>query len=163
MIVLGEGENYEGWLDHTDLDKPQVSTMLYAIFSDFEVKITALISKLPQEDWLGCLGSSAREKIDARFADKENRRLELDTLHCTFLIDKVQIVKATEGLWRQLGFNSEKDAGRLFKFNDWRNRISHKADEDEDLLYEKADLEGLGELLKMIENSLDLLSSADKN
>jgi CBS domain-containing protein len=118
-LVL-DGAQIQGIVTRSDLLKLPVRLLAFTLATSMETMMKDVVShKLPiDENWFGYLSPGRQEKILARQAEFEERRMDPPLLDLTDYCDKYTILLKHFGLGKQ--FKSD-----LVKIEELRNSIAH--------------------------------------
>ena len=94
---------------------------------NFEVVCIDFITKYVS-NWQDLLDKAIFEKIDERYKPLKAQDLDIDMLHCSYLDDKIEIIKNTEK-FNDFCLVCKKDEGNiryiLKKLKNLRNNLAH--------------------------------------
>ena len=110
-----------------DLQKGPARLLLFGLIMNFEVVCIDFITKYVS-NWQDLLDKDIFEKIDERYKPLKAQDLDIDILHCSYLDDKIEIIKNIEK-FNDFCLVCKKDEGSiryiLKKLKNLRNNLAH--------------------------------------
>ncbi len=111
-----------------DLQKGPARLLLFGLIMNFEVVCIDFIIKSCGLKWQEVLDTKIFNKIKERYDSLKDQDLDIDMLHCSFIDDKIEIIKKAEK-FKDFCLVCEKDEGdiRYFlkKLKKLRNNLAH--------------------------------------
>lgn len=124
---FNSNENIEKIVTIGDLQKGPGRLLLFGLIMNFEVVCIDFIIKYAS-NWQNLLDKEIFDKIKERFESLKAQDLDIDMLHCSFLDDKIEIIKKIEK-FNDFCLVCEKDEGDiryyLKKLKKLRNNLAH--------------------------------------
>lgn len=110
-----------------DLQKGKGRLLIFGLIMNFEVVCIDFIIRYAS-DWQNLLDKEIIDKIKERYGSLKAQDLDIDMLHCSFLGDKIKLIKKIEK-FNDFCLICEKDEGDiryiLNKLKDLRNNLAH--------------------------------------
>ncbi|TXT63695.1 MAG: hypothetical protein BAJALOKI1v1_680008 [Promethearchaeota archaeon] len=110
-----------------DLQKGPARLLLFGLIMNFEVVCIDFIIKYAP-NWETLLDSKVLKKIEKKYKSLKAKDLDINKLHCSFIIDKIEIIKQTE-MFEDFCLICKRDKGDiryiLKKLKDFRNNLAH--------------------------------------
>ena len=110
-----------------DLQKGPARLLLFGLIMNFEVVCIDFIIRYTS-NWQELLNKEIFEKIEKRHELLKAQDLDIDMLHCSFIDDKIEIIKGVEK-FKDFCFACEKNEGDirfyLEKLKKLRNNLAH--------------------------------------
>jgi len=142
---LNSNENIEKIVTIGDLQKGPGRLLLFGLIMNFEVVCIDFIIRYAS-NWQNLLDKEIFDKIKERYESLKGQNLDIDMLHCSFLDDKIEIIKKIEK-FNDFCLVCEKNEGDiryiLKKLKKLRNNLAHSN-------HMRADFERWEDLLETI-------------
>ena len=128
VTEYGNVESILGLFTIGDLNRHEIRSLLYRLFSDVESGLAKLVERgvLEPWDWIKLLGEEQQVRVLGYWELAKRRDVDIGPIAATTLANLLTIVAKSPNLRTVLGFNSRKDfekhAGKLPEF---RNRLMH--------------------------------------
>ncbi len=110
-----------------DLQKGPSRLLFFGLIMNFELICIDFILKYAP-DWQNSLDKEIYDKIEERYESLKEQDLDIDMLHCSFLDDKIEIIKKIEK-FKDFCLVCERDEGDiryiLKKLKKLRNNLAH--------------------------------------
>ncbi len=110
-----------------DLQKGPARLLLFGLIMNFEIVCIDFIIKYAS-DWQDSLNKDIFEKIKKRYELLKAQDLDIDMLHCSYIDDKIEIIKGVEK-FKDFCLACEKNEGDirfyLKKLKKLRNNLAH--------------------------------------
>jgi hypothetical protein len=159
ILVIRESDNTEhgfhaslyGLFTISDLNRHEIRSVLYRLFSDVETDIANLVESYISEpwEWISLLGEDHQVRILGYWELAKRRNVDIGPVAATTLTNLLTIVGKTSDLLAVFGYQSrskfDEYAGKL---PDFRNRIMHPV---RPLILEPKDVEQLYLVVRFLE------------
>ena len=124
-----EGRELAGIVTWSDLQKPPVSMVVFALILAAEAALDRLIVQYHGRDWPELLSGGRREKAVEVLEDRRRRNIDIDLIQSLMLEDRLTLLRKTPELREELGFAAANDV-RAWGKNvlPLRNVLAHGGD-----------------------------------
>jgi CBS domain-containing protein len=107
--LVADGEKVAGLVHRSDLNKHPARTYFYLWLSWLEMALARLIDlRLPGNAWIGLLGEQEQIQVLGKMQFESRRNNSISPIEYVDLSSLVRVVKGSDGLQRELGFDSRR-------------------------------------------------------
>ena len=119
--------NPSGIVTRGDLQKAPMRMWLFGLISLFEMQLRRRIrEQYPKGEWFEYLSEGRQDKARKLFAERKERKEEIDLVECIYLTDKATVFYKSNCLKEILGIQSRKEwESYMKKLSDLRNKLAH--------------------------------------
>lgn len=148
----GHVESILGLFTIGDLNRHEIRSLLYRLFSDVESGVAKVVERafLEPWDWIKLLGEEQQVRVLGYWELARHWDVDIGPIAATTLANLLTIVAKSPNLRTVMGFNSrknfEKHAGKLPEF---RNRLMHPV---RPLILGQPDVKDLYTVMRFLEN-----------
>lgn len=124
----GHAEFLLGLFTISDLNRHEIRSVLYRLFSDVESEIAKLVERdIPEPwEWITLLAEEQQVRILGYWELAKRRNMDIGPIAATTLTNLLTIVGKSPGLRNLFGFRSRKEFDKYSgKLPEFRNRIMH--------------------------------------